>query len=101
VVRLGNQQCRDDVTRGPIVVVLLVLVVLMYCFFRYCERQRRDEKTEDLVHSLSDVRIRKRIPLQSVPDEEAANRDSTRLVPDRKTDKDLVSESADEVEKRT
>lgn len=74
--------------------------VPMY-FSRYGECQRRDEATEDLLHPLSNSRIRKRIPLQSVPDKKTANRNSPRFMPHWKTDKNLVSKPTDEVEKRT
>lgn len=52
------------------------------------------------VYQVPDTGAGEGVPLQPVPDPEAADRDSARAVPDRTADKDLVPEPADEVEKR-
>ncbi|ENN76595.1 hypothetical protein D910_10392 [Dendroctonus ponderosae] len=67
----------------------------------YCKRKRRNEKTEDLLHEVPNVRVRKGVPLQQVPHEEKEDRDSSCVMSDREADKNLVPEQADEVEKGT
>ncbi|KAG8226552.1 hypothetical protein J437_LFUL000635 [Ladona fulva] len=62
------------------------------------ERQRRDKATADIVHAVPDAGAGEGVPLQPVPDSEAADRDRTRPLPHGETDKDLVPEQEDEVE---
>lgn len=52
------------------------------------------------VHPVPDPRAREGVPLQPIPDAEEKDRDCARAVPHRKTDQDLVPESAHEVEER-
>lgn len=51
------------------------------CFFRYGERERRDEATKDLVHQVPDLGAGERVPLQSLSDEAASHRDRACPVP--------------------
>lgn len=52
------------------------------------------------VHQIPDPGAGERVPHQPLPDAETADRNGTRFVPDRETDKDMVPEPEDEAEKR-
>lgn len=49
------------------------------------------------IHEVPNTRTRKRIPLQPLSDTPAQDRDSTRALPHRETDQNLVPESTHEV----
>lgn len=53
------------------------------------------------LHSLPNFGTRKRVPFQPLSDETKKNRNSTRTVSDRKTDKNLVPKQEDEAEEGT
>lgn len=69
--------------------------------YRYDKCQRRDETSKNILHALPNVGTGKGIPFQSLPNPKTSHRDSSRALPDRTTDKDLVSKSAHEMEERT
>lgn len=65
---------------------------------RYGERERWDEAAKDLVHQVSDVGAGERVSLQPLSDEAASHWDRACSLSYGTSDKDLVPESAYEVE---
>lgn len=67
---------------------------------RHGECEWWDETTEDLVHQVSDVGAGERVSFQPLSDEAASHWDRACSLPYGTSDKDLVPESAYEVEER-
>jgi len=65
---------------------------------RHGECERWDETTKDLVHQVSDARAGERVSLQSLSDKAASHWDRACSLSHGTSDKDLVPESAYEVE---
>lgn len=61
----------------------------------------RPEKGQADLQPLSDAGTGERVPVQPLPDPQAAHRSVSRTGPHREAGQDLVSEQAHEVEKRT
>lgn len=82
---------------------LKVLSIIYYVYFclRYGKCKWRNKTTKDIVYAIPNIRIGKRIPLQSVPDEAATHRNSARTVSYGETNQNLVPESSNEMEKGT
>lgn len=70
---------------------------ILFSLSPYGKRSRAQERTTDL-HAIPDAGTGEGIPLQSLPDEKTTDRDRTRPMPHRATNKNLVPKQADEVE---
>lgn len=69
-------------------------------FVSRSERMSQAARAADL-HEIPDFRAGKRVPLQSLPDSSAQDRNCARALPHRETDQNLVPEPTHEVKERT
>ncbi|KZS11961.1 Sex combs reduced scr-like protein [Daphnia magna] len=76
----------------------MYLIVLVFGPFSRCQRTAASRPPD--VHALPDAGTGERVPHKSLPDEEAADRNGPRPMPDRAPDQNLVPKPTHEAQER-